>query len=121
MRKVYLFSSLILPVSFDYKYAIVVLEEVDLSKVKEVLREGFISAVGHPSTARFLSSILGVKIDCNRESVYLSPRDLAVAIQFKERVQGLELGEKEIMSMYEKGELRFIIIKFIEGDSRNKI
>lgn len=48
---------------FDGDYR---LEAISLKEAKELLKDGFLSAVGHQSTADVLTSLLGVDIPMNR-------------------------------------------------------
>jgi hypothetical protein len=51
-----------------------------LDEVRQILREGFVSAIGHQDTAAVLSDMLGLDVPCNRITVHLTPDDvLAVA------------------------------------------
>lgn len=111
MGGVYLLSSLIVPLPFESKKAIIELEEVDIDEVRGLLKDGFTSAVGHKTTANFLAKLLGVKVDCDRRTISLGVGDIAIALQFKERVQGVELGEEELEEIFKKGGMRFLKMK----------
>lgn len=54
---------------------------ITLDEVKSLLKEGFISAVGHQDTANVLSDILGLDVPCNRINVHLTPDDVLVVAQ----------------------------------------
>ena len=114
MRRVYLLSSLIVPLSFETKIAIVKVEEVDVRTARELLREGFKSAVGHEPTAKFLSKTLGVPVKCSRETLSLRPGDTAIAVQFRERVQKRELTEEELNEIFKEGGLRIIRLEIVK-------
>ena len=51
--------------------ALVSFKEVTREDIKEVLGEGFTSAIGHVDTANVLSNMLGVEVVCNRVNVEL--------------------------------------------------
>jgi len=110
MGRIYLLSSMIIPISFEYKFAIVTIEEISVEEARRVLEHGFVSAVGHESTARFLSRILGLEVKPNRETIYLHEGDIAIAIQFGERIQRMELKEDEIERRFKGGKARFLKI-----------
>ncbi|MBE3556879.1 MAG: DUF1874 domain-containing protein [Firmicutes bacterium] len=62
-----------------------------------ILVEGFISAVGYASTARFLSRLLNIPIPVNRIRVELSPEDMAVRFILAKRLpEGKILTEEEL-------------------------
>ncbi|MFU0783749.1 MAG: CDC48-2 domain-containing protein [Thermoanaerobacterium thermosaccharolyticum] len=56
-------------------------EPLTLDKVKSLLKEGFISAVGHQDTSAVLSDILGLDVPCNRINVHLTPDNVLVVAQ----------------------------------------
>lgn len=117
MGRVYLLSSMIIPISFEYKSATVTIEEVSVEGARAILEGGFISAVGHEATARFLSRILSLDVKPNRETVYLHEGDEAIALQFRERIQGMELGEEEVERCFKEGRARFLKIT-VDGVER---
>ena len=106
MGRVYLLSSMIVPIPFEYKSATVTIEEISAEEARRLLENGFISAVGHEPTARFLSRILGLEVKPSRETIYLYEGDVAIAIQFRERIQKMELKEGEIEECFRKGKAR---------------
>jgi hypothetical protein len=108
--RIYLLSSMIVPIPFEYKSAIVTIEEVSVEEAKAILEGGFISAVGHEATAKFLSRILDLDVRPNRETIYLHEGDVTIAIQFGERIQGTELREDEVERFFREGRARFLKI-----------
>jgi len=52
-----------------------------LDEVRQILKKGFISAVGHQDTATVLSDMLGLDVPCNRINVHLTPDDVLVVAQ----------------------------------------
>ncbi|MBE0069922.1 STIV orfB116 family protein [Thermoanaerobacterium thermosaccharolyticum] len=52
-----------------------------LDKVRQILKEGFISAVGHQDTAAVLSDMLGLDVPRDRINVHLTPDDVLVVAQ----------------------------------------
>jgi len=110
MGRVYLLSSMVVPIPFECESATVTIEEVSVEEARAILEGGFISAVGHEATARFLSKILGIEVRPSREAVYLHEDDVAIAIQFGERIQRIELGEEEVERYFREGRARFLKI-----------
>jgi hypothetical protein len=46
----------------------------------------------------------------SREAVFLHEGDVAIAIQFRERIRGVELGEDEVERLFKEGKARFLKI-----------
>jgi len=116
MRKVYILSSSIVPIPFKYKSAEVSLREITLEEAREILRGGFISAVGHESTAVFLSKILEIDVRPSRETVYLELGDSAIAIQFSERIGKIELSLEELKTLYREHKIRLLHIQLTRAE-----
>ena len=53
-----------------------------LEWVRERLRNGFTSAIGHESTAKVLKNMLGVSVPVNRVTVKLKHYDDAIVAQY---------------------------------------
>ena len=106
----YVLSSLVMPCS-DEEF-ILHCKKVDLDEAREFVKEDFISAVGHESTAQLLSELLGVEIKPNRIFVDMKEGDEALAVQFLERVQeGKILTKEELEEMFRSGKIVFRRIK----------
>ena len=60
---------------------------VSIEQAKEILRQGFSSAVGHQSSADFLSRLLGMEIPMNRVPIKMKPGDKALILNLKVRLQ----------------------------------
>lgn len=74
--------------------------EVTIEEVKALIQEGFDSAVGHESTARILSALLGVEVPFNRKAVSLSKGDRLVVFQLLTRLEeGKVLTEEEVRAL----------------------
>ena len=71
--------------------------KITVSEAKEILKEGFISAIGHESTANLLTRLLGIEVPVNRVQVFLGPCDKAVSFVLKVRLpEGKVLTDEEI-------------------------
>lgn len=79
------------PVSID-------IVEVTTDEVKALLlEEGFISAVGHSSTAEIMSLKLGIEVPVNRVQVKLKKNDVIIVFQLLKRLEeGKVLSKEEI-------------------------
>jgi len=88
---------------------------ISLEEVKEILRSvsfTFTSAVGHESTARILTTLLGVEVPLNRVAISLSPSDKLIVFQIKMRLEeGRILSEEEVRSLYEQGLASFVLVE----------
>ena len=60
---------------------------VSIEQAKEILHQGFSSAVGHQSSADFLSLLLGMEIPMNRVQITMKPGDKALILNLKVRLQ----------------------------------
>jgi len=91
------------------------LRKVSLDEVKSVLSNGFVSAVGHPSTASVLSRILGMEVPANRISIQLQPGDTLVVFQLalSRLPLGKELTEEEILNAWKEDKAYFLIVKVL--------
>lgn len=101
MGKVYIansFSLNMLKPNDKFSTYILLVQEVSESYVKRLLSScEFISAIGHESTARFLSKRLGISIPHNRIEVKLEPGDLLIVAQLTKRLpEGAILSEEQL-------------------------
>jgi len=96
--KLYLLSTGYIPVDLEKVKKVVIAERVvSIQEAKQLLANGFISAVGHASTSEIMSQILGIPIQHNRQSVYLEPGDEAICFVLKQRPpEGKVLSEDEL-------------------------
>ena len=93
------FSLGMLDTSRDYVISVKPLtNEEQLSALRTMLKhKGFESAIGHESTAQFLTKKLGIEIPANRVPVKLTKGDLLVVFQLLQRLpEGKVLTEEEI-------------------------
>jgi hypothetical protein len=87
---------------------------ISLGEVKALIKEGFISAVGHESTAKVLSSLLGTTVPFNRAQISITGGDVIVSFQFLVRLpEGKVLGEDEVLALYQEGKIRFFRVEVI--------
>jgi hypothetical protein len=84
------------------------IKELKLEEVKKLLNDYFISAIGHDSTAKFLSQLLEIEITANRIQVNLKEDDLLIVAQLLER-----LPEGKILTLEEiqKFPIKFFQVK----------
>jgi len=78
-----------------------VVKKVDAESVKTVLvNNEWISFIGHESTAKVMSAVLGMEIPTNRTSVKLSEGDTVVVFQILQRLpEGKVLSDEELKSV----------------------
>lgn len=90
---IYLTNSTFLPCNGTWK-----MSTVDLDFAQDLVRNSFISAVGHSSTAEVMSTILGVEVPVNRISLYeLEVDTQLLCFKLKERApEGRILSKEEI-------------------------
>ncbi len=76
---------------------VLIVKEADVDTVKELLANGFISAIGHDATAQFVSELFGVKVNPNRIQIKIGDNDLVVVVQLLQRLpEGVVLDADEI-------------------------
>ena len=90
---------------------------VGIEEVKELIKNGYISCIGHQSTADVLSELLERKIETNRVSITLKKDDILIVFQLLERIpEGKVLTREEILKISYK----FYTLKIIEeGGNEN--
>jgi hypothetical protein len=87
---------------------------ISLEEAKAFLREGFVSAVGHESTARVLSKLLGTEVPFNRVQIAIKEGDVIVSFQFLVRLpEGHILKEDEVLSLYNEGKIKFFKVELL--------
>jgi hypothetical protein len=79
-------------------------KEIDAQTTSEILKsQQFISAVGHESTAKLLTALLGVEIPYNRIQVRLQKGDRLLVFQLLTRLEeGRVLDENELRRLPHK-------------------
>jgi hypothetical protein len=65
---------------------------------KKLLLEGFISAIGHESTARLMSEIIGIEIPFNRITIRMEAGDKAIALWLLDRPGEAEVYSREVLA-----------------------
>jgi sensor c-di-GMP phosphodiesterase-like protein len=87
---------------------------ISLEEVKALIKEGFVSAVGHESTAKVLSSLLGIDVPFNRVQIAIKEGDIIVSFQFMIRLpEGKVLGEDEVLALYQEGKIKFFRVEVV--------
>jgi hypothetical protein len=81
------------------KEVVLRIKEVSKEEVKEILkREGFVSGIGHQSTAQILSELLDIPIPFNRIQIKLMPNDILIVFQILTRLEEGKILTKEEIS-----------------------
>ena len=72
------------------------IEEAAVGRVKDLLKT-FESAIGHESTAEFLTRLLGIPVPVRRVAIQLAPGDTLVVFQLLQRLpEGKVLSSGEL-------------------------
>ena len=90
---VYLLNSPILTAYGTWRFT----GPIALGAAKSLLNQGFVSAIGHETSARFLYGIIGMEIPANRVSAVLQPGDIALVLRILQRLpEGVLLDEQSL-------------------------
>lgn len=105
---IYILNSFSVPVNYDEVSSVLLkIERVSVDEARSFLRDKeFQSAIGHESTARLLSELLGVKILPNRVSIHMHKHDIGIHFVIARRLK-----EGEIISYEELSKEKFFILK----------
>ena len=108
----------------DYDKFLVAFDKVNVDQVKEILQSAkitkteIITAIGHQSTAEFLSKLLDINIPVERKMVKLDKGDYVIVFQLLQRLpEGKVLTEDEIKDY----PFQFYISKVINVQNIEKI
>jgi len=94
-------NTLITPINFDKtQTATVTFRKITVEEAKEILKNTFVSAIGHEGTAKLLSQLLGVNIPTNRITIFMEKGDKAIHFFLKQRLpEGAVLSEDELKKL----------------------
>jgi Na+/H+ antiporter NhaB len=72
---------------------------LSIQQARDLLRDGFVSAIGHQASATLLTQILAIDIPTNRISVTMQTGDQALILRLLQRLpEGVILTEQEMMN-----------------------
>jgi len=101
-----------------WKKVLVVQRLISVDEAKQLLASGFVSAVGHQSTAEIMSAVLGIPVLYNRAQVYLEPGDEAVCFILRSRPpEGRVLSKEELQQLG----FYFIHAKVLSSELMNEL
>lgn len=107
-RSIYLLNTSIIP-NLPWDSGLIMAERASLADVRELLLQGYTSAVGHPGTAQFLSQLLKMPIELARREITIYVGDILVCFKLKTRLpEGVILTEDEM----QKYQWEFLIFHF---------
>jgi hypothetical protein len=86
----------------------------NIEEIKALLASGFESAIGHASTAIFLTKLLGLNVAMNRTAIRIEKGIIVVfQIDIGRLQPGKELNENDIEKAWEENRAYFVIV-FVE-------
>ena len=89
---IYILNAAIIP-----SYGKYIFRRMEIEEARELVKQGFVSAIGHEGTARVLSEMLGTEIPVNRIRVSMEPRDKAIVFRLLQRLpEGKVLSREEL-------------------------
>ena len=95
---------------------VVEVERIDLEKLGEELQQqqNVICAIGHPSTAKLLNSLLNTQYNCERKQINLQKGDILYTIVLSFRPpEGKVYSTEELMQLYEQGKISFYRVRVL--------
>lgn len=88
--------------------------KINENEVKEILKEEFISCIGHQSTAILLSNILNQEIPMNRIQIKLNTGDKLIVFQVLVRLEeGKILTLEEMKDLLQQGKIGFYLVEIL--------
>lgn len=98
---IYILNSLIVPINFDEtSNASIKFTRITIEEARQLLKQGFISAIGHGGTAQLLSRLLNIAIPANRINVFFKKGDVGIHFFLKQRLpEGVVLNEEQLKQL----------------------
>jgi hypothetical protein len=85
-----------------------------VEEAKALLAGGYISAVGHESTAAIISLLVGVEVPTNRIAIRLSRGDRLIVFQIGIRLaEGQVLSQEEVANLVKEGKATFWLVEVL--------
>jgi hypothetical protein len=104
---IYVLNTLIVPIDFSkHPQATVRFTRISVEEARELLKQQFVSAVGHEATANLLSKLLSTPIPANRVTVFMNPGDVGVHFFLRSRIP-----EGKVLSLEELEKLDYWLVK----------
>jgi hypothetical protein len=84
----YLLNSQIIPLDWkSTNFYVIRIKKIDVNQARQLVNQNqFISAIGHDSTAKLLSMLLGIDIPVNRIQVEMTSGDIGLHFVLKRRL-----------------------------------
>jgi len=121
MGKIYLLNAPIVPIDMNRKCVVVVTRVGDVEFVRRFIefwrKEGMetVSAIGHESTARLLTKMLGFEVKTQRISITAGDGDVIVAFTLNFRLpEGKVLSDAELEEIIRSKQYSFTIVDVIK-------
>ena len=121
MHKLYLLNAPIVPIPIEMYCTVYVMRTKDVNYIKKFIEFmrglGYevVSAIGHESTAKVLSMLLGFEVPAQRQTITLTESDIAVAFALDFRIpEGKVLSKEELEQLIREDKISFYIIEVVK-------
>jgi hypothetical protein len=121
MHRLYLLNAPIVPIPNETHCAVNVTRIKDVDYVKKFIEFmrglGYevVSVIGHESTAKVLSMLLGFEVPAQRITITLNESDVAIAFALDFRIpEGKVLSKEELEQLVRDGKISFYIIDVVK-------
>jgi len=95
------------------------IEKISLEEVKKLIKENsnnILSIIGHESTAKMLSTLLGSEVKVNRISYVMQNDDVLIIFQLLVRLrEGEILNETQLKALFEEGKASFYKVQMVNN------
>lgn len=79
---IYICNAFSLAMISQFKDVKIRCRKITVEEVRDILSQGFHSSLGHETTGKIISDMIGINIPVNRDKTVLQPGDLLIVTQY---------------------------------------